>query len=115
MNALLALFTRSVRELLRSKLSYLACGAVIGIIFLLLLGAQSGATATTAPGLKFFASVLIVVLIFITLAGVSYFATAITEEKEEGTLGLLRMTDLDPLSILLGKSTSRLTAAESSV
>jgi ABC-type transport system involved in multi-copper enzyme maturation permease subunit len=111
MNALLALFTRSVRELLRSRLSYLACGAVIGIIFLLLLGAQSGATATTAPGLKFFQSVLFVVLIFITLAGVSYFATAITEEKEEGTLGLLRMTDLDPLAILLGKSTSRLSAA----
>jgi hypothetical protein len=76
MNALLALFTRSIRELLRSRLSYLACGAVIGIIFLLLLGAQAGATATTAPGLKFFESVLIVVLVFITLAGVSYFATA---------------------------------------
>jgi ABC-type transport system involved in multi-copper enzyme maturation permease subunit len=111
MNALLALFTRSVRELLRSRLSYLACGAVIGIIFLLLLGAQAGATATTAPGLKFFQSVLIVVLVFITLAGVSYFATAVTEEKEEGTLGLLRMTNLDPLAILLGKSTSRLSAA----
>jgi ABC-type transport system involved in multi-copper enzyme maturation permease subunit len=111
MSALLALFTRSLRELLRSRLSYLACGTVIGIIFLLLLGAQAGATTTTAPGLKFFQSVLMVVLIFITLAGVSYFATAITEEKEEGTLGLLRMTDLDPLAILLGKSTSRLGGA----
>jgi ABC-type transport system involved in cytochrome c biogenesis permease component len=54
---------------------------------------------------------LFVVLIFVTLAGVSYFATAITEEKEEGTLGLLRMTDLNPIAILLGKSTSRLSAA----
>ena len=33
------------------------------------------------------------------------------EEKEEQTLGLLRMTGLSPLSILLGKSTSRLCGA----
>src|SRR3954452_22659336 len=111
MNALLALFARSVRELLRSRLSYLTCGAVIGLIFLLLLGAQAAATATSAPGLKFFHSVSYVVLGFITFAGVSYFATAITEEKEDVTLGLLRMTNLDPLAILLGKSTSRLSAA----
>jgi ABC-type Na+ efflux pump permease subunit len=41
----------------------------------------------------------------------SYFSSAITEEKEEMTLGLLRMTNLNPLSILLGKSTSRLCGA----
>jgi hypothetical protein len=35
----------------------------------------------------------------------------VAEEKEEQTLGLLRMTDLSPLSILLGKSTSRLCGA----
>ena len=32
---------------------------------------------------------------------------AVAEEKVEQTLGLLRMTGLSPLSILLGKSTSR--------
>jgi hypothetical protein len=111
MNALLALFTRSLRELLRSKLSYGVGVAMVGIIFIFLLFAQGGSTAMTAPGLKFFENTLFVVLTFITLAGVSYFATAITEEKEEGTLGLLRMTDLDPLAILLGKSTSRLGGA----
>jgi hypothetical protein len=111
MNALLALFTRSLRELLKSKLSYVACGLMVGIIFIFLLFAQSASSAMTAPGLKFFENSLFVVLAFITLAGVSYFASAVTEEKEEGTLGLLRMTDLNPLAILLGKSTSRLSGA----
>jgi ABC-type transport system involved in multi-copper enzyme maturation permease subunit len=111
MNALLALFTRSLRELLKSKLSYIVCGLTVGIIFFFLLFAQGASTAMTAPGLRFFEQTLFVVLTFITLAGVSYFASAITEEKEEGTLGLLRMTDLSPLAILLGKSTSRLGAA----
>jgi hypothetical protein len=111
MNALLALFARSMRELLKSKLSYVVCGLMVGIIFFFLLFAQGAASAMTAPGLKFFEHSLFVVLVFITLAGVSYFASAITEEKEEGTLGLLRMTDLSPLAILLGKSTSRLSAA----
>jgi hypothetical protein len=50
-------------------------------------------------------------LVFITLAGLSYFASAITEEKEEMMLGLLRMTNLNPVAILLGKSTSRLIGA----
>ena len=50
-------------------------------------------------------------MVFILLAGCGYFASAITEEKEEMTLGLLRMTNLNPLSILLGKGTSRLCGA----
>jgi len=111
MAALLALFARSLRELIRAPLAHWACSAMVGVIFLFLLAASAGATATTAPGLKFFFNVLAVVLVFTTLAGVTYFATAITEEKEEGTLPLLRMTDLSPLAILLGKSTSRLSAA----
>ena len=40
---------------------------------------------------------------FITLVGVTYFSSAITEEKEERTLGLLRMADIGSGSILLGK------------
>jgi ABC-type transport system involved in multi-copper enzyme maturation permease subunit len=64
-----------------------------------------------APGLRFFRSICLLNAVLITLAGFSYFASAITEEKEEGTLGLLKLADLSALSILLGKSTSRLVAA----
>jgi len=61
-----------------------------------------------APGLKLFETMTYLNLILISLAGVSFFATAITEEKELDTLGLLKMAGIDPLGILLGKSTSRL-------
>jgi hypothetical protein len=64
-----------------------------------------------APGRGFFSSIITLQMLSITFIGLSYFASAIAEEKEEQTLGLLRMTGLDPLSILLGKSTSRLCGA----
>jgi hypothetical protein len=46
--------------------------------------------------------------LFVTLLGLGSFASAIAEEKEEGTLGLIRMADISPLALLFGKSTSRL-------
>lgn len=61
-----------------------------------------------APGLRVFRLVTTLNLVFIAVVGLNYFSSAITEEKEDGTLGLLRMTNLNSLSILLGKSTSRL-------
>ena len=64
-----------------------------------------------APGLVFLQSATWLQAVFLTISGLGYFASAITEEKEEETLGLLRMTNLNPLSILLGKSTSRLCGA----
>ena len=48
---------------------------------------------------------------FATLAGPLMFATCITEEKEEQTLGLLRMANVGPLSLLLGKLAPRLASA----
>jgi ABC-type transport system involved in multi-copper enzyme maturation permease subunit len=64
-----------------------------------------------APGLLLFQSMAFLNLGLITLAGVSFFATAISEEKEEETLGLLKMAGINPIGILLGKSTSRLIGA----
>lgn len=61
-----------------------------------------------APGLKMFETMTYLNLVLISLAGVSFFATAITEEKEEDTLGLLMLAGINPLGILLGKSQSRL-------
>ena len=64
-----------------------------------------------APGLKLFELLSFLNVALMTLAGVSFFATAISEEKEEETLGLLRMAGINPIGILLGKSTSRLIGA----
>lgn len=64
-----------------------------------------------AVGRNFFTTVMWIDLFVLSIVGLSYFASAITEEKENDTLGLLRMTDLDALSILMGKSTGRLLGA----
>ncbi|MEP6667643.1 MAG: hypothetical protein ABJF10_00735 [Chthoniobacter sp.] len=108
---LLALFVRSLREDSRLKFTYFARAGLVSVILLFLFMTQSNVGWTNAPGLRFFETVISVDLVFVLLAGVSYFSSAISEEKEEMTLGLLRMTNLDPLSILLGKSTSRLCTA----
>lgn len=106
-----ALFNRSLRLEARQTMPYIARLVLLGVILLELLIFYSASGRRGAPGLEFFTAVFYTNLVFITLAGIGYFATAITEEKEEMTLGLLRMTMLDPISILLGKSTVRLIGA----
>lgn len=106
-----ALFTRSLRQESRQTVPYLIRILLIGAILVELFFFYAASSRMGAPGLQFFSTVFYTNLVVITLAGISYFSTAITEEKEEMTLGLLRMTLLDPLSILLGKSTVRLIGA----
>jgi hypothetical protein len=108
---LLALFTRSLREDTRSKATYWTRIGAGGLTLALLISFTLGDMWTGTPGLKFFIGIISLQAIGITFVGLSYFGSAITEEKEEQTLGLLRMTNLNPLSILLGKSTSRLCGA----
>ncbi len=109
----LALFERSLRLETRSALMCWSRTGLLILILLVLVPIQSLARVGMfgAPGLHFLQEMVWLNLVFITLAGLSYFASAITEEKEEMMLGLLRMTDLDPVAILLGKSTSRLVGA----
>ncbi len=108
---LLALFVRSLREDTHGKGTYWTRGALGGFILLVLAGFALTNVWTGAPGRNFFIGIVILQMISISFIGLSYFSSAIAEEKEEQTLGLLRMTDLNPLSILLGKSTSRLCGA----
>ncbi len=108
---LLALFARSLREDSRLKLTYFARVGLVGVILLFMFAVESDMGWSNGPGLRFFSTVTVIDMVFIVLAGCGYFASAITEEKEEVTLGLLRMTNLNPLSILLGKGTSRLCGA----
>ena len=108
---LLALFTRSLREDTRLKLTYFARVGLVTVILLFMFSVESEMGWSNGPGLRFFGTVTVIDCVFIVLAGCGWFASAITEEKEEMTLGLLRMTNLNPLSILLGKSTSRLFGA----
>ncbi len=108
---LLALFARSLRQDVRARSTYWSRAGLVAMILVMLLTTNLSLGWSGAPGLEFFSSAIYTNFFFISLAGLSYFASAITEEKEEMTLGLLRMTNLNPLSILLGKSTSRLFGA----
>lgn len=107
----LALLVRSLRtdaRLLRSHLMRLG----IGILILVQLWAVHEASSLTgSPGLAFFTSLTIANLVIISLFGSGVFANAIVEEKEEQTLPLLRMADIGPLSLLLGKWLPRLVMA----
>lgn len=107
------LFERSLRLETRSALMSWSRAGLLGVILFVLFPIQTSAQLGWygAPGLRFLTSMFWVNFLFITLAGLSYFASAITEEKEETMLGLLRMTGLNGVAILLGKSTSRLVGA----
>ena len=109
----LALFERSLRLESRSALMCWSRTGLLLLILLMLIPIQSMARmgGISAPGLDFLGEMVWLNFVFISLAGLSYFPSAITEEKEEMMLGLLRMTDLNPIAILLGKSTSRLVGA----
>lgn len=110
-HGLLALLTRSLRLDARQLRNHLFRLSFVGFIYLSLLIATVSASSFGAPGLNFFKSIAFLNQVFITCAGIGFFASAITEEKEEDTIGLLVMAGLNPLGILLGKSTSRLIQA----
>lgn len=107
----LALLIRSLRMDARLARGHLIRLGFAALILAALVWAHITSLAFAAPGLSFFRVITYLNFAFITIAGFSLFATAITEEKEEGTLGLLKMAGISRLGILLGKSTTRLITA----
>ncbi len=109
--AVLALYHRAMREDARALRTYAVRLALVVVILIALTNFHGSAWMRAAPGLEFFTAVLYIDFTFITLTAPAMFAGLITEEKEAGTLGLLKMTGLDPASILLGKAGSRMLGA----
>ena len=70
--------------------------------------AQAMQNYTGAPGKDLFSSTVWMNGFAILLVSCTYFASAITEEKEETTLGLLKMAGIGPLTLILGKGLPRL-------
>ena len=104
---LIALFSRAVRDEVRGKFPPII-RATAALFLLLLIGMnQSDFESRSAPGQELLMMIAMVNFFGLTLFGLSSFCSAITEEKEDETLALLRMTRLNPLAILLGKSTAR--------
>lgn len=108
LHGVFALFFRSLRGDARSIWVHLCWFLLLVVIYAALCMAQVQSMLMGAPGLNFFRSVIYADAVFVTLLGISYFSSAISEEKEEDTLGLMTMAGISPLGILLGKSTTRL-------
>src|SRR5262245_16371790 len=106
-----ALLERSLRIDARSWQTHVArLGLMLGI-YLSLSFAYATSGMFGAPGLRFFEANVFLNVIFLTLLGVGFFSTAITEEKEEDTLGLMLMAGISPLGLLIGKLGGRLVQA----
>lgn len=103
-----AMLVRSFREEARAGTTYVWRFALVACLMLTLVASISFSAFVGDSGLRMFQQITWLNLLFVTLAACTVYATPITEEKQEGTLGLLRMTRLSPVAILLGKSTSRL-------
>lgn len=103
-----ALMIRAFRQDSRSVRGHAARFVLVLLIWMCMSWAQSMSTIFGAPGLQFFTSICYLNFVFISVAGISFFATPITEEKEEDTIGLLKMAGMTRGALLFGKSTTRL-------
>ena len=106
-----ALFIRSLRVDARLLQSHLMRLGLLSFVIVNLLYSQLISVMMGAPGLYFFQFITWINFLFATFAGFLLFSTAITEEKEEQTLGLLQMANVSRLSLLVGKLAPRLMAA----
>jgi len=107
-SALLVRSLRSDARLARFHLLRLALGIVV---LLVLWATYQNMRFQAAPGRDFYTGLTVCNLIAITVAGATFFAMAISEEREEQTLPLLKMADIGPLPLLLGKWLPRMVTA----
>lgn len=106
-----ALLERSLRIDARQRSHHLfRLFAVLAVYAAVAISESTGRTFG-APGLRYFTQLAYLNIAFIALAGIGYFSSVITEEKEEDTLGLMLMAGISPLGILLGKAGGRLIQA----
>jgi hypothetical protein len=102
--SLLPIVERELRVASRRKSTFrmrtLLALAVVVIWFLLLLTSNS---STAEKGSILFIAIGVLALGFGLLAGIFLTADCLSEEKREGTLGLLFLTDLEGYDVVMGK------------
>ena len=111
MNKTLALLVRALRTESRDIKSHLFRFGLAGVVVLILLMGLSAIEYESAPGRVMFKAMTVANWVVVTLAAGTFFSIAISEETEQQTLGLLRMANVGPLSLLLGKWLPRMLAA----
>ncbi|HAH47361.1 hypothetical protein [Gimesia sp.] len=91
----------------REKKTHLLRFACVGIVFCILFSSWISSSRVGSPGLDFFTKIIWLNFWLVSLAGIGFFSTAITEEKEEETLPLLKLAGINTLALLTGKSSVR--------
>ena len=104
----LALTNRGLRVDQRMLRTYLIRLGYLILIYIMLFFSQQMSRFIGAAGLRLFSNLSYLNFWLITLAGISYFSNSITEEKEDQTLGLLKMAGINSFALLLGKMSPRL-------
>jgi ABC-type transport system involved in multi-copper enzyme maturation permease subunit len=104
--ALMPVVTREMSALARRQSTYWARAvtaviAVLTMMWLLLVSAAHVSTSSLGTSIFFILSGFS--FGFTLLVGMQATADSVSEEKREGTLGLLFLTDLRPMDIVLGK------------
>jgi len=102
-----ALLSQTFRVDVRQLRTHLLRGGIaLGVLWLLSI-IHFDSSWRSSPGLQFCEGLTFSTMVMLTLLGAFYFPSVITEEKEEHTLGLLRMAGVSSLTLLLGKSVAR--------
>ena len=105
------LFNWSLRADIKSVYPHIVRAGFCGFMLIAILAAWADSASGMAPGLSFFRWICRLNVLLISVSGISYFVSAVTEEKDTGVLALLRLAGVSPLAIVLSKSTSRLISA----
>jgi len=111
LNKTLALVRRALQVDSRDIRPHLFRVALASVVLFILTTMLMDNWSRSAPGRTLFEWLMQVNYWFVTVAGATFFATAITEEKEERTLSLLKMAGVGGMSLLAGKWIPRLIGA----
>ena len=104
----LAFLTRSIRQESRLLTHHVVRGTLVLLTLVVFFMQVIESPRRGASGLFLVSSISNCCYLCLTLLGIMYFSLAITEEKEEETLPLLRMTGVRNFTLLIGKSVPRL-------
>jgi hypothetical protein len=108
LHGIFPLFLRSMRSDARSLVVHLSWSLLVIGVYVALCVVIWNRMSIGAPGLGFLINIAYLDAAVLCLIGTPFFSSSISEEREEGTLGLMRMAGINSLGILLGQSFGRL-------
>jgi ABC-type transport system involved in multi-copper enzyme maturation permease subunit len=108
---LLTLLSHSLRQESRSTTSHRFRIGSLLVATWMLMSAHYYSWFMGSVGQAFVRSLTYLDLMLILVAGSSYFGAVITEEKEQGTLGLLKLAGFSNAGLMFGKSSARIVIA----